>query len=289
MLLTTQKTKDYELLDSGEGEKLERYGEYILRRPDPQAIWKKSSLPGIWEEAKATYVRAGASGKWSKSKDILEPWRIELEGISFSLSLLPSKHLGVFPEQISSWKWLEEKIKSEIKTKKEIRVLNLFGYTGGATMAALKAGAEAVHLDASKFAVDLAKKNIDDSKLTDKKVRLIVDDVRKFVEREIKRGSKYDIILLDPPVYGKGSKGESWKIENDLVPLISRIKNILTKNPIAVVLNGYASSYTSSTYANVLDVIKENFGGSISFGELGIKESKTDRVLTAGIFARWEK
>ncbi|MFZ2523580.1 MAG: class I SAM-dependent methyltransferase, partial [Minisyncoccia bacterium] len=260
----------------------------VLRRPDPQVLWRKSLKDEEWAKADATYARTGTGSRWTKSKDIVEPWKIELEGLTFSLSLLPSKHLGVFPEQVSSWVWLEQKIKNELKNRKEVKVLNLFAYTGGATMAALKAGGEVVHLDASKFAVDLAKKNIESSGLKDKKVRLMVDDVRKFVEREIKRGSAYDIILLDPPVYGKGSKGESWKIENDLIPLILRLKNILSKKPIAVVLNGYASSYSGSTYANTLSELSSSLGGGVSFGELGIVESNSKRVLTAGIYARWE-
>lgn len=288
MQLITEKSKDYELIDSGDGEKLERYGEYVLRRPDPQAIWKKTFLPGVWDDVVAKYQRSGTSGKWIKTKEVKEPWEIILEGLTFSLSLLPSKHLGVFPEQVSGWKWLNETIKKESETRKKISVLNLFGYTGGASLASAKAGAEVVHLDASVYAVDRAKKNLELSGLNDKKVRFIVDDVRKFVEREIKRENKYDIILLDPPVYGKGSKGESWKIEEDLVPLVLKLNKLLTKNPIAVVLNGYASNYSSSTYGNVLEVIKENFGGKISTGELGIKEARGDRVLTAGIFARLE-
>lgn len=299
MLLITQKSKDYELLDSGEGEKLERYGAYILRRPDPQAIWSKKLSPEVWDKADASYIRSGAGGKWHRTKEIKEPWKIELEGSSFSLSLLPSKHLGVFPEQVSGWKRLreiiEEKIKHDTNTRmnandtNKIRVLNLFAYTGGATMSALRAGAEVVHLDASKFAVDLAKKNIEDSGLVSKKVRFIVDDVRKFVEREIKRKSFYDIILLDPPVYGKGSKGESWKIESDLAPLLVRIKKILSKDPIAVVLNGYASVYTHSTYGNLLAGIKDDFGGEVVSGEMAIEEGDSKRLLTAGIFARWQK
>lgn len=285
-ILTTKPSKDYELLDSGDGEKLERYGAYVLRRPDPQILWKKKLPKEEWEKVDATYLRSGASGKWMKSKDIEIPWKIELEGMSFSLDLLPSKHLGVFPEQVSGWQHLNEAISGALKSGREISALNLFGYTGGATLAMAKAGAEVVHLDSSKFAVDLANKNLKDSGLEKKTVRFIVDDVRKFVEREIKRGNKYDVITLDPPTYGKGNKGEVWKLEAEILPLLSRIKGILSSKPLTVVLNGYASNYSSSTYANVLSSAFESLGGTITHGELAIKESSGDRILTAGIFAR---
>ena len=192
----------------------------------------------------------------------------------------------MFPEQYSGWQWLEEKIKKE---KRKLSALNLFGYTGGATIALAKNDVEVCHLDASKFAVDLAKKNSQSSSLESKKIRFIVDDARKFVEREIKRGNKYDIITMDPPVYGKGNKGEVWKIENDLPKLLSRIKNILSKDPIAVVLNGYASSYSSQSYENLLSSITKDLGGKLEHGDLGIKESTRGNILTAGIFTRWSK
>lgn len=287
--LITKPSKDYELIDSGDGEKLERYGNLILRRPDPQVLWKKSLTNDVWEKADASYIRAGTSGKWVKSKELETPWKINLQELSFSLDLLPSKHLGVFPEQVEGWKWLSEMVETNIKNDKKISALNLFGYTGGATIAMAKAGAEVVHLDSSKFAVDLANKNLKDSGLEKSKVRFIVDDVRKFVEREIKRGNKYDIVTLDPPIYGKGSKGEVWKIDNDLVTLLSRIKNILSDKALAVVLNGYASNYSSATYANTLSSIFKDMDGKVEYGELSIQETGGNRLLTAGIFARWSK
>ncbi|MFZ2522117.1 MAG: class I SAM-dependent methyltransferase [Minisyncoccia bacterium] len=289
-ILVTEKSKDYELLDSGEGEKLERYGQYVLRRPDPQVLWAKSLSKKEWEGADSTYVRSGASGKWLKP---LENWQITLEELTFNVSLLPSKHLGVFPEQVGQWKWLEGKIKRDTNIRihanntNRIKVLNLFAYTGGATMACARAGAEVYHIDSSKFAVDLARKNLKDSGLEEKPVRFIVDDVRKFVEREIKRGNKYDVILLDPPVYGKGVKKEVWKIENDLLPFLKRVKSVLSKDPIAIVLNGYASNYSAETYKQVLEDLTKDLGGKTACGELSIKETNTHRLLTAGIFARW--
>lgn len=291
-ILVVEKSEDYELLDSGEGEKLERYGKVVLARPDPQALWPKSISEKEWSKADAIFTRSGPTGKWKINKEIPEPWAVSLEGLSFSLKLLPSKHLGLFPEQSAQWKWLSEKIIASSAIRRgggKISVLNLFAYTGGASLACAKAGASVCHVDASKFVVDAANQNLKNSGLGDKPVRFIVDDVRKFVEREIKRGNKYDVILMDPPVYGKGAKGESWKIETDLMPFLSRVKNILSETPFAIVLNGYASGYSAVTYAQMLSVITGDLKGRVSSGELAIKESSGGRLLTCGIFARWER
>ena len=292
--LIIEKSEDYELLDSGDGEKLERYGSVVLSRPDPQVLWLKSK-PEIWQSADAVYVRTGTTGKWEiadSSKNIVsreQTWNVNLAGLTFSLKLQASKHLGVFPEQSSQWSWLEEKIKTcQPARLTSVRVLNLFGYTGGASLACAKAGAEVCHVDSSQFAVDTAIKNRDLSGLTEKHIRFIVDDVRKFIEREIKRGNKYDIVLLDPPVYGKGNKDEVWKIEEDLMPLLKRIKSILTPEPLAIVLNGYASIYSHITYAQMLGTITSDLNGKVSSGELVIKDS-FNRLLSCGIFARFER
>jgi 23S rRNA (cytosine1962-C5)-methyltransferase len=287
-ILITEKSADYELLDSGDGAKLEKYGSMILSRPDPQAIWPRLLSAEEWGKAHATYTRTETSGKWEISEGVSDTWQFSLEDLKFGLKLLPSKHLGVFPEQSVQWKWLEDKIKKEIDLGKKVSVLNLFGYTGGASMSCARAGAEVCHVDASEFVVDAAHKNLELSGLSDKKVRFIVDDVRKFVEREVKRGNKYDVILLDPPVYGKGTNGKTWKIEEDLLPLLSRLKDILSDDPTALVLNGYASVYSHLTYKNMLALITESLSGSVSSGELAIKES-SGRLLSCGIFARWEK
>ena len=284
-ILITEKSTDYELVDSGDGEKLERYGNVILSRPDPQVLWSKGLTGLEWNKALAVFTRAGTSGKWKISSETKQPWNVSLNGLTFQLQLLPSKHLGLFPEQGVQWKWLEDKISS---SNRKISVLNLFGYTGGASLACAKAGADVCHVDSSEFAVDLAHTNMKLSGLSDKKIRFIVDDVRKFVEREIKRGNKYDVILMDPPVYGKGAKGEVWKIEEDLMPLLSRLRNILAESPLAIVLNGYASGYSSITYAQMLEEVAKNLRGKISHGELVIKESSGTRVLTCGIYARFE-
>ena len=217
---------------------------------------------------------------------IPDNWQISFDEINFNLELLPSKHLGVFPEQSCNWKWLGEKIKSE---NRKVSVLNLFGYTGGSTLACAKVGAEVCHVDASKFAVDLAMKNRDLSGLSKSPIRFIVDDVRKFVEREIKRGNKYDIVIMDPPVYGKGLKKEVWKIEEDLMPLLSRVQKIISSDPVAIILNGYASGYSHITYKQMLESVTKDSGGGVFSGELSIKESSSDHLLPCGIFARWEK
>lgn len=280
----TLKSKDYELLDSGFGEKLERYGEVLLSRPDTQAIWNKKLSKERWEKVDATFVRTSVSGKWKifNEEKIKEDWSVSLLDLNFSLKLLPSKHLGVFPEQVMQWQWLEEKIKNQISP---VSVLNLFAHTGGASLACSRAGATVCHVDSSEFAVDLAKKNFESSGLGKNLVRFIVDDVRKFVEREIKRGNKYDVVILDPPVYGKGSKKEIWKIEKDLFPLLQKLTKIVTPKPLAVVMNGYASVYSHITYRELL--LSAGFFGKASSGEFLIEEY-SGRRLPCGIFAKIE-
>jgi 23S rRNA (cytosine1962-C5)-methyltransferase len=287
--LITEKSADYELLDSGDGYKLERYGTILLSRPDPQALWSKTLTESEWKKADAKFSRTGTSGKWQISGEVKNDWSASLGGLVFKLQLLPSKHLGVFPEQSTQWEWLKDKISKKNKSEKSISVLNLFGYTGGASLACAKAGASVCHIDSSKFAVDLANINMKLSGLSDKPIRFIVDDVRKFIEREIKRGNKYDVIIMDPPVYGKGIKGEVWKIEEDLVPFLSRVKQVVSSNPLGIILNGYSSVYSHITYKQILVEMCKTFGGSVSSGELVIKESLGERFLPSGIFARWEK
>ncbi len=288
-ILITEKSEGYELLDSGDGQKLERFGDKVLARPDPQAIWKKKLSEEKWSEAYSVYIREGETGKWKGKGKTLEEFQIKFEDFVFNLKLTPAKHVGLFPEQSQNWKWLENKIAEKIKEGKTISVLNLFAHTGGATLACARAGAEVCHVDASKFPVDHAHRNVDDSGLGDKKVRFIVDDVRKFVEREIKRGVKYDVIVMDPPVYGKGTNDKVWKIEEDLSPFLLRLKEVLSDEPQAILINGYASIYSPITYKNLLEAMTKDLNGKISYGELVIKESEGERLLPAGIFARFEK
>ncbi len=286
--LITEPSADYELVDSGNGEKLERYGAMLLRRPDPQILWNKTLPDTEWKKADAVYERGNTSGKWNALREVPQPWKVSIDGLTFLLKLLPSKHVGLFPEHASTWKWLEDVIGKRVEEGNKVFVLNLFAYTGGASLAAAKAGAEVVHLDASKYVVDAAHANLDASELGEKPVRFIVDDVRKFVEREIKRGNKYDVIVMDPPVYGKGANDEVWKIEEDLLPLVIRVREILSDNPLAIVLNGYASGYSHETYKNILSHGTHGFKGTLVSGELMIRESSGGRLLPAGIFARFE-
>ena len=284
-ILITKGSSDYELLDSGGEEKLERYGEVVLSRPDPQALWSKSLSKEEWEKADAVFTRTSTAGKWEVKKEVPGPWNIKLNELTFSLKLLPSKHLGIFPEQSAQWKWISDKIS---RAGRPISVLNMFAYTGGASLACAQAGASVVHLDASKFAVDFAHENLKNSDLGEKPVRFIVDDVRKFIEREIKRGNTYDVVLMDPPVYGKGSNDEIWKIEEDLQPLLSRVKEVLSETPLAVVMNGYAAGYSHIAYRQMIQEMTSKLGGKVSSGELAIEQTASERLLPCGIFARWE-
>lgn len=290
-ILITKLSKDYELIDSGDGEKLERFGQYILRRPDPQALWRKNLNEQLWKQADASFLRAGSSstegGKWKTTEGMVKDWPIEIGGLNFNIKPTPFKHVGLFPEQESNWIWIQTRLRSEASAGKALKVLNLFGYTGGATLAALSAGAEVVHVDGSKSAITWAKQNAELSGLGNKKVRWIEDDAKKFVAREIKRGNKYDAIIMDPPAFGHGAKKEVWKIEEDLIKLLDMCQEILSDQPLFIILNGYASGYSAIAYENLLQAVKTKLGGEIEFGELTIEESKSQRLLPAGIFARW--
>jgi 23S rRNA (cytosine1962-C5)-methyltransferase len=283
----TQPSADYELLDSGEGMRLERYGSVVISRPDPQVLWDKTLASSVWSDVHATFEHNGIRGKWIIKKEIPQEWNVSFGKVRFALSLLSSKHIGVFPEQSYHWKWLQETIEKEIKNRKKISVLNLFGYTGGASIACALAGAEVTHVDSSEYAIESAMKNRELSGLPKDAIRFIADDARKFVEREIRRGKTYDIILMDPPVYGKGAKKEVWKIEDDLLQLLKQTAKILSPHPIAVIINGYASEYSHITYGRLLSLVMRE--GSIVSGHLAIEEKSSGGLLTAGVFARWSK
>ncbi len=283
MIQITKPQKDYELLDSGEGEKLERYGAYVLRRPDPQALWHKKLSLSEWQKADASFVRKDGKGNWKVSKNLPKEWNIILGGVSFLISPTSFKHTGVFPEQLLNWGWMGEKIK---KVDRPINALNLFGYTGGATLAMAQAGAEVVHVDASKPSIGMAKKNAEISGLKDSKIRFILDDAHEFVKREIRRGNKYDAIVMDPPSFGRGAKGEIWRIEENFLSFLADVFKLLSKKPLFVLINGYAAGYSSLAYKQNLDHLQDKFGGAIEDGELAI-ESSSGTILPAGIFARW--
>lgn len=285
-ILTTPVGEGYELLDSGEGEKLERYGEVVVARPDPQSLWNKNLSESEWEEADAYFKRASFDANWSLRRDLPERWPVELAGLKFWIKLSAFKHTGIFPEQVGNWDWIREKIGKE-KRMEPVKVLNLFGYTGGASLAAAQAGAEVVHVDGSKSAIGWARDNAALSGLAEKPVRWILDDAQKFVAREIKRGKKYDGIIMDPPAFGHGAEGEVWKIEEDLLPLLESCKQILSEEPLFFIINGYASGYSAVAYQNSLGDLMKSFGGQIEIGELTIAEKNSERLLPAGIFARW--
>ncbi|MFA6251659.1 MAG: class I SAM-dependent methyltransferase [Candidatus Paceibacterota bacterium] len=312
MILKTAKQKEYELIDSGNGEKLERYGSYFLRRPDPEALWEKSKDSLIWEKAELKFVREGTKTKWIVKNGIPKSWNISYGDLNFSIKPSSFKHTGLFPEQLPNWKWMEEIIKkaeflnnlSGPRTRedegpdheklfrnsasKKISVLNLFAYTGGATLACAKAGAEVCHVDGSKTAVEWAKENAKLSGLEDAPIRWIVDDVISFLKREVKRGRKYDAIIMDPPSFGHGPHDELWKIEENFLELMKLCRGLLSDKPLFVLINGYTAGYSPIVYENNLKEMMKDYKGQIEIGELAIEESDSERLLPCGIFAKWE-
>lgn len=286
MIEITKSQTAYELIDSGEGEKLERFGLYTLRRPDPQALWSKTLEESRWKKADAFYVRSGSKGQWQFKEGVPKEWQIQFSVLTLTISPTPFKHTGLFPEQLSNWLWMDNLIKNN---KEKVKVLNLFGYTGGASLMCARAGAEVVHVDASKTAIGWGRENAKLSGLEDASIRWILDDAVEFVKREVKRGNKYDAILLDPPAFGHGPNGESWKIEEDFLPLLGHLKGLLSEQPLFFLINGYSSGYSSVAYKNNLLSFKEKYGGVLEEGELAIEESKTGRLLPSGIFARWAR
>ena len=278
--------KDYEIIDMANGEKLERWGNITLIRPDPQIIWKKKSFENRWKDANARYKRSqSGGGRWDYKKKLPDSWQIKYKNLTFNIKPMGFKHTGLFPEQAVNWDWMINKIKNE---KRQINVLNLFAYTGGATVACLSAGASVCHVDSSKGMVAWAKENVESSKLSDRKVRFIIDDVVKFVQREIRRGNKYDAIIMDPPSYGRGKNGEVWQFEDNISDLVELCMQVLSDNPLFFLINSYTTGTSSEVLANILKLnIKKK--GNISAGEIGIPMSNSNLVLPCGIYCRWEK
>lgn len=281
--------KWYEVIDTGGGEKLERWGNIVLRRPDPLAIWPIQDRKGLWDKADARYHRSSTGGgHWEFARPLPERWTISYDCLSFHVRPTGFKHTGLFPEQAVNWRWIMDKIRS---AGRPIRVLNLFAYTGGATLAAAAGGAEeVVHVDAAKGMVQWAKENLELSKLTDRTVRFITDDVFKFVQREQRRGRKYDALIMDPPSYGRGPRGETWKLENDLYPFLEECLNILSPNPLFVLVNSYTTMISPSVLKNVMTLtLQRKLGGKITTGEIGLPVTASGIVLPAGILGRWER
>ena len=282
----TEHWKDYELLDTANGERLERWGKYILVRPDPQIIWQGEKGHPCWRRADAVYRRSAAGGGAWRENKLPAEWRITYRDLTFLIKPMGFKHTGLFPEQAANWDWFSEKIK---KAGRPIRVLNLFAYTGGATVAAAKAGASVVHVDAAKGMVAQAKENARLSGLAEAPIRYIVDDCKKFVEREIKRGHFYDAIIMDPPSYGRGPSGEVWKIEECVDELVTLAARLLSKEPLFFLINSYTTGLSPMAMSYILDLrVKSRFGGKTSAEELGLKVSATGSYLPCGASARWE-
>jgi 23S rRNA (cytosine1962-C5)-methyltransferase len=290
MILTTEPSTDYELLDSGNGEKLERYGSVLLRRPDPQALWPKRDA-ALWKTAHATFVREGRDGSWKFAQEVPETWNIRLAELSFHIRPTAFKHTGIFPEQLPNWNWTREIIRQHItasaNTGELVSVLNLFGYTGGATLACAQAGAKVCHVDASKASVGWARENARLNRLAEAPVRWICDDAKTFVKRELRRGHRYDAIIMDPPAFGRGPEGGVWQIEDDFLPLIADCHALLSDAPLFFLVNGYASGYSQLAYRYNLEPILKRHGGTLESGELTIREQAGHRLLPCGIFARW--
>lgn len=280
-LLEMPLSKDYELLDSGDGEKLERYGKYVVSRPDPQALWPKNLSERDWLKADAYFSN---QGKWQSRTRLPEHWSITLDKWKFQIKLSAFKHTGVFPEQLGNWQWIYKQIKDS--KKKDISVLNLFAYTGGATLAAASAGAKVCHVDASKVAINWAKDNAQLSGLAEKPIRWLLDDAVAFVKRELRRGNHYDAIIMDPPAFGHGPTGELWKIEEDFIPFLADCVKLLSDKPLFILVNGYASGYSALAYHQSLQTVLTNQFASLESGELLIPENNKERFLPCGIFAR---
>ena len=277
--------KDYEVLDTSDGEKLERWGKYFLVRPDPQVIWATPKKHPKWQSFDARYARSNSGGgKWSQHR-LPERWQIRCGELTFNVKPMNFKHTGVFPEQAVNWAFIDEKIRT---AGRPISVLNLFAYTGGATLAAAKAGASVCHVDAAKGMVAWARENAAASGLQDAPIRWIIDDCAKFVEREIKRSRRYDAVIMDPPSYGRGPSGEIWKLEKDLFPFLQLVSGVLSDQPLFFIINSYTTGLAPSVLTCLMDsIITPRYGGHTVSDELGLPVTSSGLVLPCGATGRW--
>ncbi len=284
----TKDWKDYELIDCSSGERLERWGDIILVRPDPQVIWKTPKTNPLWKKANAYYHRSkSGGGAWDVRSKMPPFWSINYKDLTFNIKTMGFKHTGLFPEQAVNWDYTREVIR---KAGRPVKVLNLFAYTGGATIAPLSENAQVVHVDASKGMVAWAKENAVSSGVADGSVRWIVDDCVKFVQREIRRGNKYDIIIMDPPSYGRGPGGEVWKLEDEVYGLVELCSELLYEDSLMMLINSYTTGLSSSVMEYILGaVVKKKFGGRISSSEIGLPVTETGMILPCGASAIWEK
>ncbi len=279
--------KDYEILDMSNGEKLERWGNILLARPDPQIIWPEKK-ENLWHNIDAHYKRSKTGGgSWQIYKKIPESWNVTYKDLKFNLKLMGFKHTGLFPEQAYNWNLIEETI---LNAKREVKVLNLFAYTGAASIAALKSGASVVHVDSSRGMVDWAKENVKLNNLEDKPIRFLVDDVRKFVKRELRRGNKYDIIIMDPPSFGRGNKNEVWTIEKDLAPLIKDTIDLLSADPLLYIINSYTTGLNKIIIEDLLNLyLLPKYKGTIKSEELCLPVKDSNLILPCGITTHFKK
>lgn len=291
-ILKTPGWGDYELLDSGEGYRLERFGKYKIARPDPQCLWKRSLHAGEWDRADALFAKdKDGRERWIYRDKIPEKWLMKYKDLSFYAKLTSFKHTGVFAEQHLMWDWIVEKVKSQKSKVKSasinLKVLNLFGYTGIATLAASAAGAEVTHVDASAPSIGWARENQGASGLLDNPIRWIREDVIKYCQREFRRGHRYDGIIMDPPVYGHGPNGEVWDFNKSFPELLKVCADLLSEKPVFVLINAYAVSASSFMLENMLRDYMLKYGGQVECGELCIEEKSSERLLSTGIYGRW--
>ena len=282
--------KDYEVIDTSSGEKLERWGDYRLVRPDPQVIWDTPKNPKEWNHKNGHYHRSKKGGGEWEFFDLPKAWQISYKELTFNLQPFNFKHTGLFPEQAVNWDWFSDLIRKRKAEGREVKVLNLFAYTGGATLAAAAAGAKVTHVDAAKGMVNWAKENAASSGLSDAPIRWLVDDCKKFVEREIRRGNTYDGIIMDPPSYGRGPKGEIWKIEEAIYPFMQLTMDILSDDPLFFLVNSYTTGLQPAvlTYMMSTELIPK-FGGKVVADEIGLPVSSNGLVLPCGASGRWQK
>ena len=287
-MIIANEWKDYEIIDASRGQKLERWKDVYLLRPDPQIVWDNGDLLEKYHSMiNAVYYRSNkGGGHWENLRSTPGSWNINYKDLTFNIKQMGFKHTGLFPEQAVNWDIMSEKIK---KSGREIRVLNLFAYTGGATVACLKAGAHVTHVDSSRGMIDWCKENVKSSKVDETKVRFLVDDCVKLVKREIRRGNKYDAIIMDPPSYGRGANGEVWDIEKNLNYLIELCMEILSDEPLFFLINSYTTGLSSHVLENILKLtIDKKYSGKITCGEVGLPIKENDLVLPCGIYGRWE-
>lgn len=295
-LIVADRWRDYQLLECGDGMKHERWGAYTLVRPDPQIIWPRhradpKAPPARWENWDGFYHRSDqGGGKWEFRRPLPDHWKLSYESLGLTFKIHPTsfKHTGLFPEQAVNWEWFSAKIKVARAAGREVNVLNLFGYTGAATVAAAKAGASVTHIDAAEGMVKWCKENLVLSGLAAAPVRTIADDCLKFVRREQKRGKFYDAIIMDPPTYGRGATGEMWKLEEHLWPLLTECRALLTPQPLFFLINAYTARLSPTVVANLLAELLHGRDGSITAGEVGLPIQRDGKVLPCGIYGRWE-